>query len=51
MLSKAVSKIHQKAQLPKSLSLMRNLGMRSFSHGPYNPLQYKSYLVPEELPT
>lgn len=24
---------------------------RSFSAGPYNPLQYKAHLVPEELPT
>lgn len=24
---------------------------RAFSHGPYNPLHYKSHLVPENLPT
>ena len=23
----------------------------AFGHGPYNPLHYKSHLVPEELPT
>ena len=25
--------------------------LRAFSHGPYNPLNYKAYKVPEELPT
>jgi hypothetical protein len=24
---------------------------RAFSHGPYNPLVYKTHIVPEELPT
>jgi len=24
---------------------------RSFSHGPYNPLHYKTVLAPEEMPT
>ena len=23
----------------------------AFGHGPYNPLSYKSHLIPEELPT
>ena len=27
------------------------MALRMFSHGPYNPLHYKSHLVPEKLPT
>jgi hypothetical protein len=27
------------------------VAMRSFGHGPYNPLHYKSHLIPEKLPT
>ena len=35
----------------KSRSLLFNTAMRAFGAGPYNPLAYKSYLVPEKLPS
>lgn len=35
----------------KNLCRIIEISSRSFSHGPYNPLHYKSHLVPEELPT
>ena len=34
----------------KNVSLVTN-AMRAFSHGPYNPLSYKTMLVPEDMPT
>ena len=35
-----------KSPLPYSMATTR-----SFSHGPYNPLHYKTVLVPEEAPS
>ena len=32
-------------------NMLTPLQKMSFGHGPYNPLSYKSHLVPEELPT
>ena len=34
----------------KNVSLVSK-AMRCFSHGPYNPLAYKTMLVPEDMPT
>ena len=58
MLSKLASKqaLQQAAKPSKATSLLRsNLfapsQRMSFGHGPYNPLHYKSHLMPEELPT
>ena len=32
-------------------SMLAPIQRMAFGHGPYNPLSYKSHLVPEELPT
>lgn len=37
-------------QAKRAIPLICN-GARAFGHGPYNPLQYKSHLVPENLPS
>lgn len=38
-------------QQPKKQSSLMATTMRAFSHGPYNPLAYKTMLVPEDMPT
>jgi len=49
MISRALAK--QKAGMTqKNMSLITK-AMRCFSHGPYNPLAYKTMLVPEDMPT
>ena len=30
---------------------MTQMPSRMFSHGPYNPLAFKNYTMPEDLPT
>ena len=40
-----------KSKMTKKVSAVLNTGSRSFSHGPYNPLAYKTVLVPEEMPS
>jgi len=35
----------------KQASSIVSSTMRTFSHGPYNPLAYKTMLVPEDMPT
>jgi hypothetical protein len=35
-------------QMRASLTKMQS---RMFSHGPYNPLAFKNYTMPEDLPT
>lgn len=50
MLSKAVQ-FYKQVHAQKTMSMFKKTGLRAFSHGPYNPLHYKAYLVPEELPT
>lgn len=49
MLSKAVQ-VFRQAHNKKALGNMMLTNARAFSHGPYNPLHYKSHLVPEQLP-
>lgn len=48
MLNLVSKKITSKSQVAK---LLASKQARSFSHGPYNPLVYKTALVPEEMPT
>jgi|LauGreDrversion4_2_1035121.scaffolds.fasta_scaffold118600_1 hypothetical protein len=50
MLSKAVTAFKKQSQNRQALSLIKTQ-MRLFSGGPYNPLHYKNWSVPEELPT
>jgi len=50
MLSKAVTAFRKQAQNRQAMSLMKQ-HVRLFSGGPYNPLHYKTHLVPEELPS
>ncbi len=45
MLNTAVKKL-QRAQMNQLVAAQ----LRMFSHGPYNPLNYKHLLLPEELP-
>jgi len=35
----------------QNMARMIKFSQMGFSHGPYNPLHYKSHLVPDELPT
>ena len=35
----------------KKPSMLTPMQTMAFSHGPYNPLAYKSHVMPEELPT
>ena len=49
-LSRSVlSKVSQKPTLA-TMALAKQQA-RAFSSGPYNPLVYKTHIVPEELPT
>lgn len=50
MLSKAAAAFRKNVEMRQPLSLIKN-NLRAFSHGPYNPLHYKTHLVPEELPS
>ena len=52
MLSKALSRLQQrnKSAMPLAKQLVQTQAM-FFSGGPYNPLQYKTHYVPEELPS
>ena len=45
-----LKKIVQKQNASKLISLINNQ-KRCFSHGPYNPLHYKTVLVPEGMPS
>ena len=47
MLSKVIQRSAKRTNLA---NLIKNQS-RTFGHGPYNPLSYKTMLVPEELPT
>ena len=49
MLSKIISRSTQK-RLVKASDLLR-VQARSFGHGPYNPMAYKTVIVPEEFPS
>jgi hypothetical protein len=49
MISRALAK-QKLGMTQKNMSLMTK-AMRSFSHGPYNPLAYKTMLVAEDMPT
>ena len=62
MLSKLASRTYQQAQRKSSIlapSMIKSnptlmlspIQRMNFGHGPYNPLHYKSILIPEELPT
>ena len=53
-----LSKILRRGNLAKALGsntatkqLLGCSNQRAFSHGPYNPLHYKTVLVSEEMPT
>jgi len=46
MLSRVSNQIGQK--FAKGMAKQQ---ARAFSHGPYNPLVYKTHIVPDELPT
>jgi hypothetical protein len=50
MLNQVAKKIIQNKAKVQSLP-MQSLAARAFSHGPYNPLNYKHLTMPEELPT
>ena len=50
MLSSQSSKL-KNAIKAKNIFALVSQQKRDFSGGPYNPLHYKSHLVPEELPT
>ena len=51
MLNKAIARLSQrKPMLPLAKQLVQCQAM-SFSGGPYNPLQFKTSFVPEELPS
>ena len=56
MLSRALAATTSKSRAAligktaKNVSLVTK-AMRAFSHGPYNPLSYKTMLVPEDMPT
>ena len=52
MLSKITQKVSAKpGLLRKPNNMLAPVQSMAFGHGPYNPLHYKSHLVPEELPT
>ncbi len=42
-------KVTKEAQRKGASQVVSN-ATRAFGHGPYNPLQYKAHLVPEQLP-
>ncbi len=45
------NKLIMLSKVAKQLNRPMLTQARAFSHGPYNPLNYKHHLVPEELPT
>ena len=46
-----LSKVIQRSAKRTNLAKMMLTQARTFSHGPYNPLAYKTMLLPEEMPS